>query len=74
MRKAASSTFCARWPGRVPPRVIHFEHWALPAKERGELLGLLGERGYRMRMSEVDVLAVDAGLQATIDDGLGWPC
>jgi FkbM family methyltransferase len=56
------------------PSVIHLEHWALPANERAELLGLLGERGYRLRMSEADVMAVDAGLQGAIDAAVGWPC
>jgi FkbM family methyltransferase len=56
------------------PRVIHMEHWALPPNERGQLLGLLGERGYRLRMSESDVMAIDAGLQSAIDAALGWPC
>jgi FkbM family methyltransferase len=56
------------------PRVIHLEHWALPARERGELLGLLGEHGYRMRLSESDVMAVDPDLQAAIEAQTGWPC
>lgn len=56
------------------PQVIHLEHWALAERDRGELFGLLGERGYRMRMSESDVMAVAPGLHAAIDVDLGWPC
>lgn len=54
------------------PRVVHLEHWALSARERGELLGLLGERGYALRMSESDVVAVEPALRTTIDGELGW--
>jgi FkbM family methyltransferase len=56
------------------PRVIHLEYWALPARERGELLGLLGEQGYRMRMGESDVMAVAPDLQAIIEAQTGWSC
>lgn len=56
------------------PRIVHLEHWALSARERGELLGLLGERGYYLRMSQSDVLAIDDGLRAAIDAKVGWSC
>lgn len=56
------------------PRVVHLEHWALSGHEKGELLGLLGERGYSLRMSESDVLAIDAPLRTAIEAGIGWPC
>jgi FkbM family methyltransferase len=56
------------------PRVIHMEHWALPPEERGALFLLLTERGYRLRTSESDVMAVDPPLQASIDAEIGWPC
>ncbi len=48
------------------PRVIQLEHWALSPKERGALLGMLGEHGYFLRMGESDVLAVDAGMRAGV--------
>lgn len=56
------------------PRVIHLEYWALPPHERREIFGMLGERGYRMRMGESDVMAVDEKLHAVIDAELGWQC
>jgi FkbM family methyltransferase len=56
------------------PRVVHMEHWALPPRERGELLGLLGERGYLLRMSESDVMAIDPALRQTIQEEADWPC
>ncbi len=49
------------------PRVVQLEHWALTPAERGAVLGLLGERGYSLRMGESDVLAVDAALGAAVD-------
>jgi FkbM family methyltransferase len=54
------------------PRVIHLEHWALPLHERGALLGLLGERGYSLRMSESDVLGIDPDLKQALDAESGW--
>jgi len=54
--------------------VVHLEYWALPAHERGELLGLLAQRGYQMRMSQSDVIAIDPDLRAAIDAEVGWPC
>jgi hypothetical protein len=56
------------------PRVVHMEHWALPPRERGELLGLLGERGYLLRMSESDVMAIDPALRQAIEKEADWPC
>jgi FkbM family methyltransferase len=56
------------------PRVVHLEYWALPAHERGELLGLLAQRGYQMRMSQSDVIAIAPDLWAAIDAEVGWPC
>jgi FkbM family methyltransferase len=56
------------------PKAIHLEHWALPVEERGELLGMLGQRGYILRMSEADVLAVDRDLYGTCSREAGWLC
>ena len=56
------------------PNVIHLEHWALPAEERGELLGILGEQSYIMRMSEADVLALDRNLYEACSSEAGWLC
>ena len=55
--------------GRHTPRVIQLEHWALSPRERGAVLGILGERGYFVRMGESDLLAIDAGLRAGLGDG-----
>ena len=54
------------------PRVIHLEHWALPPADRRALFGLLGERGYTLRMSESDVLAISGRLRAEIEQRGGW--
>jgi FkbM family methyltransferase len=60
---------------RWRPKMIHLEHWALPPTERGELLGMLGARGYIMRMSESDVLTLDPDLHAACTaDNDGWSC
>ncbi len=56
------------------PAVVHLEHWALSAADRGALFGLLGERGYLMRMSESDVLAITPALKGEIDGEVGWAC
>lgn len=54
------------------PAVVHLEHWALTLPDRGRLLGLLGEHGYRLAMSRSDVLAVDAELGAALDAASMW--
>lgn len=54
------------------PRVIQLEHWALAPDERGAVLGRLGIGGYRLRMSESDVLAVEPTLMAAIDAENGY--
>lgn len=56
------------------PRVVHLEYWALPPHERGQVIGLLAERGYRLRMSESDALAVAPDLAAAIEAEAGWGC
>jgi FkbM family methyltransferase len=56
------------------PNVLHLEHWALPLGERGELLGILGEKGYLLRMSESDVLAVDGTIHEACSSEAGWSC
>ena len=52
--------------GGYAPLVIQLEHWALSPRERGAVLGVLGERGYFVRMGESDVLAVDASVRAAV--------
>jgi FkbM family methyltransferase len=56
------------------PMVVQLEHWALPAEERGELLGILGKQEYVLRMSEADVLAVDQNLYKACSSEAGWSC
>ena len=56
------------------PKAVHLEHWALPVEERGELLGMLGQQDYILRMSEADVLAVDRDLYGACSIEAGWSC
>lgn len=56
----------------VRPRVVHLEYWALPPQQQGALIGSLAERGYRLRMSESDVMALAPELMGRIDADAGW--
>ncbi len=54
--------------GGYRPRVIQLEHWALPAGDSAALQLILRETGYRVSMSEADLLAVEGGWWTRV----GW--
>ncbi len=56
------------------PMMVHLEFWALPPAERRELLGLLVDWGYFIRMSESDVMGISPALKTAVDAAVGWSC
>ncbi len=55
------------------PRVIQLEHWALPEAERDAIHLILRQAGYRVRMSEADLLATESAWSQRIGGKAGWP-
>ena len=51
------------------PRVVQLEHWALPDGERDSLHVMLRDAGYRVRLSEADLLAIDGAWSARLGGG-----
>lgn len=56
------------------PTMVHLEYWALPPEERRELLGILADWGYVLRMGESDVMGISPALKGAVDAATGWPC
>lgn len=62
---------------RFDPVYAFAKHYAwrgLVLEPLPDLFALLAERGYRVRMSESDVMAVAPALHEAIDAEIGWPC
>ena len=56
------------------PMMVHLEYWTLPPQERRELLGLLVDGGYFVRMGESDVMGISPALKGAVDAAIGWSC
>ncbi len=56
------------------PTMVHLEYWALPPEERRDLLGILADWGYVLRMGESDVMGISPALKGAVDAAIGWSC
>ncbi len=52
------------------PRVVQLEHWALPTGERDTVEAMLRDAGYRLRVGEADLLAIDGVWSAQVQGGV----